>query len=52
MNSEKSTPINWVRNNQDKLISLIQDLVRIPSVSGKEEDFQKAIFKKFTELDL
>ncbi len=52
MNSEKSTPITWVRNNQDKLVSLIQDLVRIPSVSGKEEEVQKAIFKKFTELDL
>ena len=52
MNSEESTPITWVRNNQDKLVSLIQDLVRIPSVSGKEEEVQKAIFKKFTELDL
>ena len=52
MNSEESAPINWIRKNQDKLVKLIQDLVRIPSVSGKEGDVQKFIFKKLTELNL
>ena len=52
MNSNKSAPITWLRNNQDKLVSFIQDIVRIPSVSGKEEEVQKAIFKKLSELNL
>ena len=52
MNSEELAPINWIRKNQDKLVKLIQDLVRIPSVSGKEGDVQKFIFKKLTELNL
>ncbi|MHA2181643.1 MAG: ArgE/DapE family deacylase [Promethearchaeota archaeon] len=52
MNSDESTPITWVRNNEEKLVSLIQDLVRIPSVSGKEGDVQKFIHKKLTELNL
>jgi len=52
MPSEEPTPITWIRNNQDKLIKLIQDLVRIPSVSGKEEEIQKFIHKKLKELDL
>ncbi len=52
MNSEESTPINWIRNNQEKVVKFIQDLVRIPSVSGKEEDVQKLIFGKLTELNL
>jgi acetylornithine deacetylase len=52
MNSEESAPITWIRNNQEKLIEFIQDLVRIPSVSGKEEAVQKFIFRKLTELNL
>ena len=52
MNSEESAPINWIRKNQEKLVKLIQDLVRIPSVSGKEGDVQKFIYKKLTELDI
>jgi acetylornithine deacetylase len=52
MNNKESAPITWVQNNQDKLVSLIQELVRIPSVSGKEEEVQKAIFNKLTELNL
>lgn len=52
MNSTESTPIIWIRNNQDKLVKFIQDLVRIPSISGKEEEIQKFVYKKFTELDL
>ncbi|MHA1932650.1 MAG: M20/M25/M40 family metallo-hydrolase, partial [Promethearchaeota archaeon] len=52
MNSDDSAPIIWIRNNEDKLVSFIQDLVKIPSVSGKEEDVQKFIFNKLTELNL
>ncbi len=52
MNSEELTPITWIRNNQDKLVKFIQDLVRIPSISGNEEEIQKFIYRKFTELDL
>ena len=52
MKSKEPTPIKWIRNNQDKLVRLIQDLVRIPSVSGKEEEVQKFVFKKLTELEL
>ncbi len=52
MNSEKPTPITWIRDNQDKLIKFIQDLVRIPSITGKEEKIQKFIFQKLTELNL
>lgn len=52
MNSEEPTPITWIRNNQDKLVKFIQDLVRIPSVSGEEGEIQKFIYKKLTELNL
>jgi len=52
MNSNESAPITWLRNNQEKLVSFIQNIVRIPSVSGKEEDVQKAIFNKLSELNL
>lgn len=52
MNSEEPTPITWIRNNQDKLVKFIQDLVRIPSISGEEGEIQKFIYKKLTELDL
>ena len=52
MNSEESAPITWVRNNKEKLVKFVQDLVRIPSVSGKEEEVQKFIFRKLTELNL
>ncbi|MHA1914300.1 MAG: ArgE/DapE family deacylase [Promethearchaeota archaeon] len=52
MSLKKQDPIGWVRSNQDKLIKLIQDLVKIPSVSGKEEKVQKFIFQKLSELNI
>ncbi|MHA1886167.1 MAG: ArgE/DapE family deacylase [Promethearchaeota archaeon] len=52
MNSKNQDAIVWVRDNKDKLTKLIQDLVKIPSVSGKEEEVQKFIFQKLSELDL
>ncbi|MHA2009322.1 MAG: ArgE/DapE family deacylase [Promethearchaeota archaeon] len=52
MNSTELDPISWIRNNQDKLVKFIQDLVRIPSVSGKEEEVQNFIYEKLSELNL
>ena len=52
MNLKEQDPIVWVRDNQDKLIKLIQEMVQIPSVSGKEEEVQKFIFQKLSELNL
>jgi len=52
MNSEELTPIKWIRTNQDKLVKLIQELVRIPSVSGKEEEVQEFVYKKLSDLNL
>jgi acetylornithine deacetylase len=52
MNSKNQDTIVWVRNNKAQLTKLIQDLVKIPSVSGKEEEVQKFIFQKLSELDL
>jgi acetylornithine deacetylase len=52
MTTEKSTPIKWIRDNKEKLVKLIQDLVRIPSVSGEEDEIQKFIYEKLNKLDL
>ncbi|MFW9896225.1 MAG: ArgE/DapE family deacylase [Candidatus Thorarchaeota archaeon] len=52
MSSVKLTPIKWIQDNQEDLVKFIQDIVRIPSVSGKEEDVQKFIFNKLNELNL
>jgi acetylornithine deacetylase len=52
MNSEKSAPIKWIWDNKDVLVRLIQDLVRIPSVSGDEGEIQKFIHEKLKELGL
>lgn len=52
MNFNESPPIKWMRENQDLLVNLIQELVRIPSVSGKELEAQKTVYKRFKELDL
>ncbi|KKN43392.1 hypothetical protein LCGC14_0703580 [marine sediment metagenome] len=52
MNSKEPTSLIWVRENKDKLVRLIQDLVRIPSVSGKEENIQKFVYKTLTDLEL
>ena len=52
MKPENSNPLIWIQNNQNKLVKLIQDLVRIPSVIGNEKDVQEFIYKKLEELDL
>ncbi|UCE14578.1 MAG: ArgE/DapE family deacylase [Candidatus Heimdallarchaeota archaeon] len=52
MGSHKSAASLWVRKNKDELISLLQDLVRIPSITGKEYDVQKFILEKLKEIDL
>ena len=51
--SDKITaPIKWIRDNQDKLVEFIQEIVRVPSVSGMELDAQKLIYKKLEEINL
>jgi acetylornithine deacetylase len=52
MSYQNSEAFKWIRENKEKLINLTQELVRIPSVSGKENDVQQFIFKKFLEIGL
>jgi acetylornithine deacetylase len=52
MNLKKQDPKDWVQKNKDELIKLIREMVKIPSVSGKEGDVQKFIFQKLSELNL
>lgn len=52
MNSEVTAPLKWVRENQDKLVEFIRNIVRVPSVSGMELDAQKLVYKKLEELNL
>ena len=51
MGSHESSA-SWVRKNENELVELLQDLVRIPSVTGKEYTVQKFILKKLEALDL
>lgn len=44
--------MNWIRENQDQLVSLTQDLVRIPSVSGEELAVQKRLHQELERLGL
>ena len=44
--------MNWIGDHQEQLISLTQDLVRIPSVSGEEYEVQKRIHHEFEAMDL
>ncbi|MFW9975935.1 MAG: ArgE/DapE family deacylase [Candidatus Thorarchaeota archaeon] len=53
MSDELKTSVrNWIRENDDQLISLIQNLVKIPSVSGDEFKIQKFIHKVLKEMKL
>jgi acetylornithine deacetylase len=52
MNIYETDAFKWVRKNKDELIELIQSLVKIPSISGKEYDAQSYIFSKFKEIGL
>ncbi len=43
---------NWIRQNEDRLIELIQDLVKIPSVSGEEFNIQEFVYDVFKNMKL
>jgi acetylornithine deacetylase len=44
--------LKWIDENQEKLIKLAQDLVRIPSISGEEYEVQKRVHKELDRMDL
>ncbi|MHA2101163.1 MAG: ArgE/DapE family deacylase [Candidatus Kariarchaeaceae archaeon] len=52
MSFQNSKAFIWVRENKELLIKLTQELVRIPSVSGLENDVQQFVFKKFQQIGL
>jgi acetylornithine deacetylase len=52
MPTEQSVVLNWIQNHEESLIKLIQELVRIPSVSGHESDVQSFLFQKLTDMGL
>jgi acetylornithine deacetylase len=49
---EEIASSKWISENQDELISLLQDLVRIPSVSGEELAVQKRLQQELELMDL
>ena len=54
MNDETVTSkiIGWIEENQEQLIQLTQDLVRIPSISGEEYEVQKRVHKELEVMGL
>jgi acetylornithine deacetylase len=44
--------LDWIQDSQHELISLLQDLVRIPSVSGEELAVQKRLHHELEGMDL
>lgn len=49
---EEVTVLSWIIDNRNELINLLQDLVRIPSVSGEEYAVQKRLHQEFESMDL
>ena len=49
---DEQTVLNWIRDNKNELVSLLQDLVRIPSVSGEELAVQKRCHNQLDSMDL
>ncbi|MHA3964514.1 MAG: ArgE/DapE family deacylase [Candidatus Thorarchaeota archaeon SMTZ1-45] len=43
---------NWIRENEDQLVKLIQSLVKIPSVSGDEFKIQDFVYKVLKDMKL
>ena len=54
MNNEKKglEVLEWIESNKDELVALLQDLVRIPSVSGEELAVQKRLYQELERMDL
>ena len=44
--------LDWIKDNQNEMITLLQDLVRIPSVSGEELAVQKRLYQELESMDL
>ncbi|MHA2020449.1 MAG: ArgE/DapE family deacylase [Candidatus Thorarchaeota archaeon] len=51
-NKEETVVSEWIRDNQKDLITLLQDLVRIPSVSGEEFEVQKRLHQELERMEL
>ncbi|MHA1961435.1 MAG: ArgE/DapE family deacylase [Candidatus Thorarchaeota archaeon] len=50
--NRESNVLNWIRENRELLISITQELVRIPSISGDEYEIQNHIFQHLKEQGL
>ncbi|MFO7837591.1 MAG: ArgE/DapE family deacylase [Candidatus Thorarchaeota archaeon] len=48
----KQKVFDWIDENEADLVNLLQDLVRIPSVSGKEYDVQVRVQQEFEQMGL
>jgi acetylornithine deacetylase len=49
---EENAVVDWINDNQKELITLAQDLVRIPSVSGEEFEVQKRLHQELERMEL
>jgi len=49
---DEQTVLNWISDNKKELVSLLQDLVRIPSISGEELAVQNRLHKQLERMDL
>lgn len=52
MNSIEESIIQHIYKNQKKIISFVQEMVRIPSVTGKEDKIGKAFYQKMKNIGL
>lgn len=52
MNSIEKSIIQHIDKNQKKIISFIQEIVRIPSVTGEEDKIGKAFYQKMKNIGL
>jgi len=46
----KTTILEWIEENKDKLVTLTQELVKIPSIIGHEKPIQLFLQKRLSEL--
>ena len=50
--NNEETVFDWISDNQDELVRFLQDLIRIPSVSGEELAIQNRLYKELETMDL
>lgn len=48
----KENALNWIAREQERIIGFLQELIRIPSVTGEEGEIQKFISGKLEEMGL